>query len=64
MFGSAMIVTKKDLNQWRNENMAVDFMTILSAACSQSDSVEEMDNFLNDTLSDVEPYSLTFGKGD
>lgn len=44
--------------------MAVNFMTILSAACSQSDSVEEMDNFLNDTLCDVEPYNLCFGKGD
>lgn len=39
----------------------VDFITILHAACSQSDSVEEMDTFLNDTLEDVEPYDLTFG---
>ena len=44
--------------------MAVNFMEVLAAACSQSDSVEEMDNFLNDTLSDVEPYNLCFGKGD
>ena len=42
--------------------MAVNFMEIMAAACSQSDNVEEMDNFLNDTLEDVEPYSLVFGK--
>lgn len=40
--------------------MKVNFMEILAAACSQAENVEDMDEYLNDTLSDVAPYDLVF----